>query len=126
MKNRAGRLSMGQGGNKLVAGLIAALSEGDLFGGGIVVQQDLNDVVVFHLQLRDGFVQGPRHFVEAEYCVLGGQDAVGVVTNGLPGCLHVAVLCNLARGQAGFRIAVNYIAPQLFELVTGTSQCVER
>ena len=25
MKNRAGRLSMGQGGNKLVAGLIAAL-----------------------------------------------------------------------------------------------------
>src|SRR5690606_22340345 len=69
-----------------------ALGQGNLLGRGAVIQQDLNDVVVFDLQLGNGFVQGPGDFVQAEYRITGREDAVGVFTNGVPVFLYAALL----------------------------------
>ena len=81
-----------------------ALCQGDLLRRSVVVQQDLYDVIVLHLQLGNGFVQGPGYFVQAKYRIPGRQDAVGVVPNGVPVLLNATALGHFTGRQAGGRI----------------------
>jgi hypothetical protein len=102
-----------------------ALCHRHLAGRRAALQQDLDDFLVFDLQLRHGLGQRGRHLVQREHGLFTGQDGVGVAEQLLPVALnglHFLVHGGRRRRQAGGRVAFFQIAPALAEIVARIAQ----
>lgn len=106
-----------------------ALGDRDLVGRGTVLQQDVDHLFVFHLQLRDGFGEGRGHLVQGQYSLFAGEDGVGVLAQAIPVLLHHVHL-RLHRFGAGRQgcalVAVDQDVPAFLEVVARILQELER
>src|SRR5690606_2072988 len=97
----------------------------DLVGGSPVFQQDVNDVLVLHLQLGNLFVQGLGDHVELNHRVLGNQNLVGTGFHVAPQGAHIIQMLRIGRGQVFIRIALGEVVPVAFEVVAGALEFIE-
>ncbi|MCY1413176.1 hypothetical protein D9M71_286020 [compost metagenome] len=96
-----------------------ALGHRDLVGRSAVLQQDVDHLLVFHLQLRDGFGEGRGHLVQGQHGLLAGEDGVGVLAQQVPVLLHLVHLRlhrDRARRQGGALVTLGQDVPALLEV----------
>ncbi|MNZ66937.1 hypothetical protein D3C78_851700 [compost metagenome] len=98
-----------------------ALGHGHLVGRRTVLQQDIHDLFVLDLQLRNGFRQGAGHLVQRQHGLLAGQNGVGTGAQALPVGLHGGEVAGhrfRTGRQAGIGVTLAQPLPALLEVVT--------
>ncbi len=82
------------------------------------LQEDLHDLLVFHLQLRHGFSQGRRHLVQGQHGLFAGENRVRVFQQVFPVLLHRMHFITHGRRCGGQ-------APTLGEIVARIAEQLE-
>ena len=102
-----------------------ALGHGNLSRRRFALQQNLDNLFVLNLQLRNGFRQGSRYLVQRQYGLLTGQDGIGVLPHAVPFLLHTghfSLYCVRCRRDAIDVITFYQRIPALGVVVTGVLQ----